>query len=66
MFLDDTSGDEFECLKISRSSKEILVTLSDAQEANSISKLTKDDVKDWTGVNKDTLVEEEFTDGQLI
>ena len=66
MFLDDASGEEFECFKTAWSSKDILVTLSDAQEANPISKLTEDNVKDWSGVNKDTLVEEEFTDEQPI
>ena len=65
-FLDESSGEKFECFKIARSSNDILLTLSDAQEPNPISKLTKDDVKDWTGVNKDTFAEEEFTDEQLI
>lgn len=50
-YLDDSSGEEFECFKIARSLKDILVTLPDVQEPNPISKLTKDDVKDVTGVN---------------
>ena len=66
MFLDDSSGEELEFFKTARSSKDIPITLSDAQEANPISELKEDDVEDWTGINKDTLVEEEFTDMQLI
>jgi hypothetical protein len=67
VFLDDSSDEEFEGFSTARrSSKEILAILSDAPEANPISKLTEDDVDDWIDTDKDTPVVGEFTDEQLI
>jgi hypothetical protein len=61
MFLGDSSGEDFEGFNIARSSKDILATLSDAPQANLISKLTEDDAKDWIDIDTDTFLVEEFT-----
>jgi hypothetical protein len=66
-FLDDTSDEEYEGFNIAiRSSKDILAIRLNAPQANPISKLTEEDVGNWTDVDNKRLIVEEFPDVQLI